>query len=306
MKNPLRIQLSAFIVAALMFSVGANAQIVYTDVNPDFVSGCIYPSPCGAAYSIDLNNDGVNDFILAPRALRFGCGSGCGAGGAAYLGQRDSVVVIPASQSWIADTAGGFDLNTPIDSSLGWTNALHTLIGQRLTCVRCTSSTGQVLPRGSSPRTLPNTGTWSNVSGKYLGLKIQVGTDFYYGWVKLAISNVPYSVSIKIMEYAYNSTPNQPIITGENMVTSVSQSVSSSSIALFPNPANNQFTVDLGSNNQNVKVTVSDITGKKMVETFSSGSKRLEVDTKDLKEGTYVVQIQAENFTGTKRLIISK
>jgi hypothetical protein len=108
------------------------------------------------------------------------------------------------------------------------------------------------------------------------------------------------------MEYAYNSIPNQPLLAGEKVFTSISENISSSSIALFPNPANNQFSVDLGSNNQNVKVTVSDITGKKMVETFSSGSKRLEVDTKDLKEGTYVVQIQAENFTGTKRLIISK
>ena len=108
------------------------------------------------------------------------------------------------------------------------------------------------------------------------------------------------------MEYAYNSTPNQPILAGENGITSISDNISSSSIALYPNPANNQFTVDLGGNNQKVKVTVSDITGKTMYATNASGTEKLVVDTKGFEEGIYVVKIQAGDFIGTKRLVIAK
>ena len=54
MKKQLLINISAFIVTAMLISASANAQIVYTDVIPDVVRGCNYPSPCGTDFLIDL------------------------------------------------------------------------------------------------------------------------------------------------------------------------------------------------------------------------------------------------------------
>ena len=49
----------AFIVTAIIFSVSANAQIVYTDVNPD-----VTYNTNGGVYALDLNNDGITDFDI--------------------------------------------------------------------------------------------------------------------------------------------------------------------------------------------------------------------------------------------------
>ena len=284
-----------FIVTAMMFSVSANAQIVYTDVNPDVVRSCSFTGGCGGAYSIDLNTDGMNDFILAPRASQFGCGCR----GRYALGQRDSAVISSTSTSWIADTAGGYALNTLIDSSLGWTNALHLLALQPMVCVPC-SFGGYNLSQPSA------SGPWKNISGKYLALKIQVGTNFYYGWIKLGVTIASYSVSITIMEYAYNSIPNQPILAGETNPTGIIENSFASSINLFPNPANNHLTIALGSNNQKVKVTIADITGKIIYSTTASETQKVEVNTKEFAEGIYVVQIQTADFFETKKLVVEK
>ncbi|MBK7304487.1 MAG: hypothetical protein IPI90_14885 [Saprospiraceae bacterium] len=54
MKKQLLKKLSGFIVTVLMLSVSANAQIVYTDVNPD-------TTIANRIYYLDLNNDGTTD-----------------------------------------------------------------------------------------------------------------------------------------------------------------------------------------------------------------------------------------------------
>lgn len=81
-------------------------------------------------------------------------------------------------------------------------------------------------------------------------------------------------------------------------------------VRIFPNPAFNHLTIDLGSNNQKVEVTITDITGKiiyaipKVIGT--SETQKIEVNTKDFAEGMYVVQIQSEEFIETKKFIVKK
>lgn len=299
MKKQLLKKLSTFIVTAMMLSVSANAQIVYTDVIPDVVRGCNYPSPCGADFLIDLNNDGINDFTFAPRAHSFSCGN-CSPNPVNILGTRDSALVISTAQSWIVDTVGGFDLNKSMDSSLAWTNAEYNLAQNGERCMACTNG------NGSHKVTQGITGNWQNVSGKFMGLKIKMGSDFYYGWIKLGVSIASYSVSITIMEYAYNSIPNQPILAGQTTVTGITENSFASSINVFPNPANNYLTIALGNNTKKVEVTIADITGKIIYTNIATNTQKVEVNTKDFAEGIYVVQIQIADFIATKKLIVSK
>jgi len=77
-------------------------------------------------------------------------------------------------------------------------------------------------------------------------------------------------------------------------------------IILFPNPATSHVTIDLGSNNQNVDVTIIDVTGKIIYAATASETQRIEVSTQDFKAGIYVVQIQAAEFGATKKLVIEK
>ena len=302
MKTSIIKKFYAFILILIgMFSANTNAQIVYTDVNPDIVSRCNSDS-CSGDYSLDLNNDGINDFILSPRKKAFIC-SCFGFDGRYhnYAGGRDSAVISSTSQSWIADRVGGYVLNTLIDSSLPWTNAIHILATKPDVCVPCPTF-------GYWTSHQPGTGPWNNINGKYLALKTQVGSDFYYGWVKLGVATATGIdlVSITIMEYAFNSIPNQPILAGQTNTTGIIENSFASSINLFPNPAYNHLTIALGSNNKKVEVTITDITGKVIYTTIATDTQNVEVNTKDFAEGIYVVQIQTADFITTKKLVLEK
>ena len=291
----------AFIVTAMMFSASTNAQIVYTDVNPDVVRSCQFSGLCGAAYSVDLNNDGINDFILAPQKKTFSCGN-CNNLSAA-IGQVDSAVISSTSQSWIANQVGGYALNAVIDSSLSWTNGIQVLALNSMNCMACP------IPNRTYLNQSPSTGTWNNVLGKYLPLKIKVGTLSYYGWVKLSVSIAGYAVSITIMGYAYNTIANQPILAGQTCTTPGISPLSLGDglgVRLFPNPATNHLTIDLGSNNKKVDVTITDITGKVIYITNAANSEKIEVNTEDFAAGIYVVQIQSADFIAMKKLVIEK
>ena len=75
MKKNLLKQISALIITAMLFSASANAQIVYTDVNPDTTVTCSTP-PCSNSYNLDLNNDGTNDFVINHSFGFAGCAFG--------------------------------------------------------------------------------------------------------------------------------------------------------------------------------------------------------------------------------------
>jgi len=301
MKKQLLKKYYAFIIPiaiGMMFSSAVtNAQVVYTDMNPDILLNCSGNNLCSEEYSLDLNDDGISDFILATNKLSNSCGR-CTANGILVIGPVYSAEISATAQSWIADTVGGYALNTLIDSSLGWTNDSHILAKASRDCVPCV--------RGNYFVDVPPRGPWSNIFGKYLAIKTQVGTDFYYGWIKLGVGiNISF-VTITIMEYAYNSLPNQPILAGQTMTTGIIENSLASSIDLFPNPADDHLAIDLGENSREVQITITDITGKIIYNTIASDAQKVEVNTKDFAEGIYLVQIQAGGLMGTKKLIVQK
>ena len=70
MKKQLQKKLTTFIVTAMMISLSANAQIVYTDIIPDTTLS----NP--GNYNLDLNNDGQIDFTFYVHQYPFTCGGG--------------------------------------------------------------------------------------------------------------------------------------------------------------------------------------------------------------------------------------
>ena len=73
MKKQLLKKYYAFIIPiaiGMMFSSAVtNAQVVYTDMNPDILLNCSGNNLCSEEYSLDLNDDGISDFILATNKL---------------------------------------------------------------------------------------------------------------------------------------------------------------------------------------------------------------------------------------------
>jgi hypothetical protein len=88
--------------------------------------------------------------------------------------------------------------------------------------------------------------------------------------------------------------------------TSVPDNGDLAAVQIFPNPAVNDFTIDLGSHYEKVQVTILDITGKVVYTTRASDTQEVEVDTKDFTAGIYMVQIQAGDSIGSKILVVEK
>ncbi len=90
-------------------------------------------------------------------------------------------------------------------------------------------------------------------------------------------------------------------ITGNNEIENLAKGV-----LLFPNPANNFFTIALGSTNEEVEITITDITGKIIYSVSEIEKQSIKVNTKDFAEGIYLVKIQSEDFLKTEKLIVTK
>ena len=281
MKKLVLKKLSTFIVTAMLFSATANAQIIYTDVIPDSTIYCVGNPTLN--YNLDLNNDANNDFILT----------------AYYYGMQyiSCVYASPLNGNALKDTSIN-TINVPIPLQF------NTVIDSNLLLQQSWDTSGyNVLKKIGIPGP---PGLWDNLSDYYLGLKLLQSGQTYYGWVRLRVDVTSSYASFIIRDYAYNSIPNQPILAGETIATGVIENSFASSICLFPNPANNHLTISFGSNNKKVEVTIADITGTIIYKTSAFAAQKIEVNTKEFAEGVYLVQVQSEDFSATKKLVIEK
>jgi len=177
-------KLSAFTIAAMMFSVSANAQIIYTDVNPDFDSN--------ASYNLDLNADGTTDFVIAHTATP-SCGGEF----------KHFIKITPANGSLnnISKLAAGVKITT---GSTTYSSTANQLMAE---------SGWKPGKNGAPCHTYSNTACkWNNIADGYMALKLVVGTSTYMGWVRLGTTAAS---SFTVKEYAFNSVANRPILAGE-------------------------------------------------------------------------------------------
>ena len=289
MKKQLLRKLSAFIFTAMLFSASANAQIVYTDVTPDqVISATTIPST--EDYNIDLNNDGINDYKIS-------CSR---SGGICPLAPSSRLYI-----NFISDSA----LNSnAVVTGTSITYPLAMNLNDSISSGLSFSSFGYLRRNTSGGPCTGTFGVWSYSIDRYLGLKLIVGANTYYGWARMQIDVVTGIPSCTIKDYAYNSIPNQPILAGETGTgpTGIFENSFAASINVFPNPANNHLTIALGSNNKNVEVAIADMTGKIIYTTIAYETNRIEVNTSEFAEGIYIVQIQSREFISTKKHIIKR
>ena len=284
MKKNLLKKFSAFVVTAMLFNASANAQIVYTDVNPDTTISCSAIG-CIQSYNLDLNNDATVDFTLYTSYQFVPCTLSTGG-----IMQR----VYVSSQSGNGIDTLMMNANDTIGSNLAFSASSENLRRKTFQGGQCNGSSG----------------SWTSTSDHYLGLQITVGASTYYGWARLNVV-VPgvyptSTVYFRVKDYAYNSIPNQPILAGQTVATGITENSFASSINLFPNPATNHLTIALGNNTKKVEVTIADITGKIIYKTVATNSEKVEVNTKDFAAGIYVVQVQSAAYSKTEKLIIKK
>ena len=278
MKKNLQSRISKYtaVAGAVVSAAGAQAQVVYTDVNPDYSHDA--PQNNGfAVYPLDLNNDQTVDFVIASRdtvtpnaTVRLTLAAPYGAGNA-VAGEN------PAGY----DYALALDINSMVDSTLNWIAATNTMAY-------------------NNNSANPYDENWNGVTDKYLGLKFVVGANTHYGWARLDSYAIGDSIVVK--DYAFNATPNGGIMTGDMGSVSLTET-QVENLVKFINKSNNSVQVVLNGNLTNGVVSVVSSTGQ-VVSTDAITEKTFSVDMNNLSSGIYMVNVTFNEGATTKKIIV--
>jgi hypothetical protein len=277
MKKNLQSRISKYtaVAGAVVSAAGAQAQVVYTDVNPDYSHDA--PQNNGfAVYPLDLNNDQTIDFVIASRdtvttaTVRLTLAAPYGAGNA-----------IAGENPGGYDYALALDINSMVDSTLNWIAATNTMAY-------------------NNNSANPYDENWNGVTDKYLGLKFVVGANTHYGWARLDSYAIGDSIVVK--DYAFNATPNGGIMTGDMGSVSLTET-QVENLVKFINKSNNSVQVVLNGNLTNGVVSVVSSTGQ-VVSSDAITEKTFSVDMNNLSSGIYMVNVTFNEGATTKKIIV--
>jgi hypothetical protein len=172
----------------LVESVRGQSTIVYVQPSQPINYGT-YP----LSYNLDLNNDGITDFVMS-----------CDIGGVNLTPQDNNRVVVDGS-FLVAALNQGEQISPSLNPVYQWTGSSVTLGAQAV-------FDGQYFYAG-------------NFSSKdaFIGLEFQAGGNNYFGWME--VTNFFNIAAGQVLGWAYETVPNTPILAG--------QVPEASSVALF-------------------------------------------------------------------------
>jgi len=169
---------SAAGVTLLALAPPSEAEIIYTKA--------YHVIPKGGHYNLDLNHDGKTDFSFVDR---YNCTEDfC----------PNALSVNPTGENGVEGHQGFLEkwaYALPQGAHIG---PRHPFSGQ----VMASSDAGYL-------------GSWVNVTNRYLGFKFKIRGATHYGWARLDVSLTNGIVVGTLTGYAYETIPNQPIITGK-------------------------------------------------------------------------------------------
>jgi hypothetical protein len=182
-----------------------GSQIIYTDVKPDSVISA-FPNVTNT-YFLDLNKDGIADFEIYAGSMNGRCAPDV----TTHQPNVTFVRVKGFNANNFGDTilnAGGAIYPVPVDSG--------RKINQDLESWSTTNSIGTLNLYNSCS---VGYGLWTPIAARYLPLRLIVGSNVYFGWVRVGIqltssAGIP-SFHATIKDFAYNSATGQPILAGQ-------------------------------------------------------------------------------------------
>ena len=169
----------------LALAVPAQGRIVYTPDNQKI--------PPSQELSLDLNHDGINDFIFSN-----------------FYSSTSSTLNLsigPENPSNEIFSTGGNGHST---------FAAALLAGRKIgPHGRFRKLLGDGMANGEDPNGKCQ-GPWVNAHERYLGLKFIIKGEIHFGWARLNVRCVyPHAINATLTGYAYETIPNKPIIAGQ-------------------------------------------------------------------------------------------
>ena len=178
----------------------AQAAVVYTTVR-DVGEGQIGKN---AVAPIDLNHDGMADFNILGEFRSVHFSSVFVQTALVYAGAQ------PGNQIAVVSTYAG----------IGIAQALNfgQEVGPNLrfsSAIRHTFRLAEFVSIGFGPESA--VGEFYDQKNKFVALKLALNGNTYYGWARVSTQEVGDKLAFELVDYAYQSTPNLPILAGQGI-----------------------------------------------------------------------------------------
>ncbi|MBK8487249.1 MAG: T9SS type A sorting domain-containing protein [Chitinophagales bacterium] len=204
--NTMLIGYSALSVSFLLIAQKSDAQIIYTDIDPDEMLLPYYDD----GFDMDINGDGTNDFHFQVYSWGFTAYAGyeyfaaiqpLGSNAAGYI--LDSSFRECSSYLNVQKVAPVLNAEDTISADMQFANEEIIFASVSQDDYPCYGS-GQML------------GSWVNKSEKFCAIKFKIDSEYHYGWIRMSMNEF---YEITIHDYAYESLPDVPIIAGRTTGT---------------------------------------------------------------------------------------
>jgi hypothetical protein len=252
----------------------------YYDFVPDTTIQYICTNSCIDYFYVDINHDGINDFLFA---LNPGTGClGCNPQSNAFCyikGINNNKVAIGMPNNACNPNtmiAHNFNLNDTINSNSNW-DSLAYLYSLYPPCSGVYYS------------------SQANAVG-YVGFQVISGIQTSFGWINITKLHDDYAMGVFNLELGSFAC--------ENNISGIEHFMNSKEhIIIYPNPIQNSL--QIVSKGQITRVEITDVLGKEVIDyKLQIISKKIEIDISNLKEGVYFLSVKTNSGTSTQKIIV--
>lgn len=272
MNNKFRKKLNLYTaVAGVTAAAGsAQAQVIYTDVNPDTVIHNF------ESYLLDIDNNGQPEMNMevirypgGDQQVRIGIQAVNATLGSLYQGSYPLPFALNNG-----DSVSG---TTP-----GWVNGMVNSGTQYLAVIYNSQAFGN----------------WVGFNDRYLGIRFKIGQNTHYGWARLSVSATGDTLTIK--DYAYQAIPDLGILAGDVIAGTASNSLQDST-SIFS--SSNIVTIRSTSAHTDGTVRITNTLGQSIREMPLTGP-NMRITMDGSPAGIYFVEVTAGNKKVVKKVYI--
>ena len=268
---------------AVLMSSAANANIVYTDIDPDSLS------IDGSVMEIDMDNDGSAEFFMFAGAGDFSSGS-YGYKWAPIGPMVSYASVAKGSQGSVYAYVGAYSASQNIGSNLDF--FFPASLGDRAVLGNAFSYNPASVMFGTA-------GEFVNEGEKFIGVRFNISDSTHYGWIRVDLHMTSDSTSLVVLDYAYEDVAGDSIMSGEMPVV---DGISLNSIESNVYVANDELVINF-EEVTNGNLTITSLNGSVVFSEKVNGI-NYTTSVNNFTSGVYIVNVKTEKGILSKKIFL--